>query len=109
MLYDKKVLGVAIKSARFRNRLTQEQLAEKVGVAPSHIKQIEAGNRNPSVEVLYKLAVTLNFSIDEIFFPDRKGDQELIREIDRSLQQCTLRDLHVVYSTLAALKENREE
>ena len=109
MLMDRKTLGAAVKAARLENKLTQEQLAEMVGIVPSHVKQIEAGSRSPSVEVLYKLAHTLNFSVDDIFFPGRKGDQELLYKIERSLQQCSVHELRVVYSTITALKDKQEE
>jgi transcriptional regulator with XRE-family HTH domain len=109
MTMDRKALGAAIKAARQENRLTQEQLSEMVGIVPSHVKQIEAGTRSPSVEVLYKLAHTLNFSVDEIFFPGRKGDQKLLYKIERSLQECSVHELRVVYSTISALKDKTEE
>ncbi len=109
MLMDRKTLGAAVKAARLENKLTQEQLAERVGIVPSHVKQIEAGSRSPSVEVLYKLARTLNFSVDDIFFPDKTDDQELLYKIERSLQQCSVHELRVVYSTLTALKDNKED
>ena len=109
MAMDRKVLGAAVKAARMENKITQEQLAEMVGIAPSHVKQIESGNRSPSVEVLYKLALELNFSVDDIFFPGRKSDQELLYKIERSLQQCSVHDLRVVYSTITALKDNPDD
>jgi len=109
MLMDRKALGAAIKAARLENKITQEKLAEMIGVAPSHVKQIEAGSRSPSVEVLYKLAHTLNFSVDDIFFPGRKDDQKLLYKVERSLQQCSVHDLRVVYSTITALKDKQED
>jgi len=108
MSFDRKALGAAIKAARTGNKITQEKLAELIGVAPSHIKQIEAGSRSPSVEVLYKLAHTLNFSIDEVFFPSGKNDQELLYKIERSLQDCSVHELRVVYSTITALKDTQD-
>ena len=109
MIMDRKALGAAIKAARSENKLTQEQLAELIGIVPSHVKQIEAGSRSPSVEVLYKLAHTLNFSVDDIFFPGRKDDPELLYKIERRLQDCSVHDLRVVYSTITALKDKQEE
>ncbi len=109
MIMDKKALGTAVKAARTENKITQEKLAEMIGIAPSHVKQIEAGNRNPSVEVLYKLAHTLNFSIDDIFFPGKKDDPELLYKIERSLQNCSVHELRVVYSTITALKDNEDD
>jgi transcriptional regulator with XRE-family HTH domain len=109
MAMDRKALGSAIKAARMENKVTQEQLAEMIGIAPSHVKQIEAGNRSPSVEVLFKLAQTLNFSVDEAFFPDRRDEPELLYKIERGLKQCSVHDLRVVYSTLTALKDKPED
>lgn len=109
MIMDKKALGAAIKAARTENKITQEKLAEIIGIAPSHVKQIEAGNRNPSIEVLYKLAHTLNFSVDDVFFPGRKDDHELLYKIERSLQNCNVHELRVVYSTITALKDNQND
>jgi transcriptional regulator with XRE-family HTH domain len=106
---DKKVLGAAIKAARTENKLTQEKLSEIIGIAPSHVKQIEAGSRSPSVEVLYKLARTLNFSVDDIFFSGKKEDPELLYKIERSLQDCSVHELKVVYSTISALKDKKNE
>ncbi|HHV12554.1 MAG TPA: helix-turn-helix transcriptional regulator [Clostridiales bacterium] len=109
MALDNKALGAAIKAARLEKRITQEQLAEIIEVAPSHIKQIEAGTRNPSIEVLYKLAQALNFSVDDVFFPGRKSDQELLYKIERSLQDCSVHELRVVYSTITALKDKPQD
>jgi transcriptional regulator with XRE-family HTH domain len=102
-------MGAAIKAARLENKLTQEKLSEMIGIAPSHVKQIEGGSRSPSVEVLYQLAHTLNFSVDDIFFPGRKNDQKLLYQIERSLQDCSVHELRVVYSTITALKDKTEE
>lgn len=109
MAMDRKALGAAIKAARSENKITQEQLAEMIGIVPSHVKQIEAGTRSPSVEVLYKLAHKLNISVDDIFFPGRKDDQELLYKIERSLHGCSVHDLRVVYSTITALKDKKDE
>lgn len=98
MLLDRKTLGAAIKAARSENKVTQERLAEMVGIAPSHVKQIESGSRSPSVEVLYKLAYTLNFSVDDadVFIAyNQTGFDKYSAELDE-------KDLVLVNSTLVA-------
>jgi transcriptional regulator with XRE-family HTH domain len=104
MELDKKALGAAIKTARLENKLTQERLAENINVAPVHIKQVEAGSRKPSIDVLYRLAVTLNISIDAVFFPERMDDgRELQHKIERCLNNCSLHELNVIYTTVTAM------
>lgn len=64
-------LGKAIWSARMGRRMTQEELAERVNVTPTHIRHIESGHRKPSIEVLFQLVKILDLSLDALVFEDR--------------------------------------
>ncbi|MEA3291406.1 MAG: helix-turn-helix domain-containing protein [Pseudomonadota bacterium] len=46
--------------------LTQQALAEKIGVGKSYISQIESGQKPGSVTVLKKIAVALNVELDDL-------------------------------------------
>jgi putative transcriptional regulator len=59
-----------IKENRARLNLTQEQLADKVGVRRETIVFLEKGKYNPSLRLAHDIAVTLGVSIDEVFFFD---------------------------------------
>lgn len=100
MELDPKRLGRAIKNARLENHFTQEELAEGVDIATIHVKQLEAGSRKPSVDVLYKLARFLNFSVDTVFFPEQTDGRELQRKIELSLSSCSLHELQLIYTTI---------
>lgn len=58
-----------MKIARIECDLTQEQLAERVGVARQTIGLIEAGNYNPSISLCIEICKVLNKSLDELFWP----------------------------------------
>ena len=58
-----------MKIARIECDLTQEQLAEKIGVARQTIGLIEAGNYNPSISLCIEIGKALNKSLDELFWP----------------------------------------
>lgn len=60
--------GRTIKDARHTAGLTQEALAEQIGITPRYIMAIENENKQPSMLVLYKLIRTLKISADAIFF-----------------------------------------
>jgi len=109
MQLEIKDLGAAIKRARLEKNLTQERLAEIINITPIHIKQLESGSRKPSVDVLYKLAKTLNMSIDEVFFPEKTDCKELIHKIQRGMSDCSEHELQVLYATLTAMKSNNIE
>lgn len=60
-------LGRKIQKIRQEKGLTQEKLAEKVGVSTIWIGYIETGYRRPNLKMLYKIARTLNVSVKDIF------------------------------------------
>ena len=51
--------GIILRSTRESRMLSQKDLAEKVGIAPSHLNKLESGVRMPSSRVLNKIAETL--------------------------------------------------
>ena len=57
-------MGDRIKEARKKQKLTQEQLAERLDVSVEFIGQIERGLKLPSMQVFVKLIETLNVSAD---------------------------------------------
>lgn len=63
-----------VKQVRVRQRMPIRTLAEKSGVAKSHIQKIEAGTAKPSLEVMCKLAEALNCEITDLFRYDKKSD-----------------------------------
>lgn len=98
-----KKLGNSIKQARLAMGYTQEQCAEIVEITPTHMKHIESGHRKPSIEVLFKLAQELHFSIDALLVAENTETAELQKHISLLLPQCTPNDLYVIEATLQAI------
>ena len=65
-----KELGLKIRFYRREKRITQERLAELCGFHPTYIGQLERGEKNASIETLYRVSRGLNISmcslLDEI-------------------------------------------
>jgi putative transcriptional regulator len=59
-----------IKEFRARMGLTQEKLAEMVGVRRETIVFLEQGKYNPSLKLAHNVAVALEATIDELFLFD---------------------------------------
>lgn len=51
----------------FANEMTQQTLAEKVGVSRQTILAIEACKYSPSLELAFKIAKTFDVTLDEVF------------------------------------------
>ncbi len=60
-------MRTTIKENRARLNLTQEQLADKVGVRRETIVFLEKGKYNPSLRLAHDIAVALGKNIDELF------------------------------------------
>ena len=59
-----------VREYRLRYNLTQEKLAEMVGVRRETIIFLEQGKYNPSLKLAHNVARTLKTTIDEIFIFD---------------------------------------
>lgn len=56
--------AVILKQLRVEKGLNQSELAERIGMSPSAINLMEAGQRKPSLSTLQDLADVLGTSID---------------------------------------------
>ena len=59
-----------IKEYRTKHNLTQEKLAEMVGVRRETIIYLEQGKYNPSLKLAYNVAKALQATIDDLFIFD---------------------------------------
>jgi transcriptional regulator with XRE-family HTH domain len=63
-------IGGHLREVRMARGLSLRALAQRVGVSPSLISQVETGRARPSVRTLYAIASELRISLDELLFPD---------------------------------------
>ena len=54
----------------FQNEMTQQQLAEKVGVTRQTIIAMEQGKYSPSLELAFRVALAFGVPLDEVFSYD---------------------------------------
>ena len=67
-----------IRRHRFDNgEMTQQQLADKVGVTRQTINAIEADKYNPSLLVAFRIASVFGVAIDDVFQFDAARDEYL--------------------------------
>lgn len=67
MYYDLDESGKRIKALRKKHGLTQERLAEQLGIAVNTVARIEIGNRGISIDLAIELAVRFDTTLDYIF------------------------------------------
>jgi transcriptional regulator with XRE-family HTH domain len=59
-----QIMAKRLEQERIRSDLTQEMVANKIGIARSTYANYEAGKREPDFENIKKLAMLFNVSID---------------------------------------------
>ena len=64
-------LGLNLKKYRLEKGLTQENLAEKVGIHPTYVGKLEGGRNNPSTKMLYKITRALGIKLSDLFDFDK--------------------------------------
>ena len=100
----KKQLGTKIKRLRQKRGLTQEQLAEQMGIATRTLSGIEIGENFVTADTLEKVFKVLNVTSSELFaFDHIKPKEDLIKEIISDLNNIEDRDkIETIYKIIKA-------
>ena len=102
----KKQFGLRIKELRKSNGLTQEQLAEKLGMDTPNLCRMENGTHFPQTKNLVKLAEIFDIDIKELFdYEHIKTKDEIIKKINDFLNNANIKDIEFIYKTIKSLKE----
>jgi Predicted transcriptional regulators len=75
----KNLVGNHIRRLRFNhNEMTQQQLADKVGVTRQTIVALEKGNYSPSLELAFRIAHAFGLPLEDVFYygEHAEGDGE---------------------------------
>jgi putative transcriptional regulator len=71
----KFVISNNVRKLRFiHDEMTQQQLAEKVGVTRQTIVAIEKEKYSPSLELAFRIALVFNSPLEEVFFIENKEE-----------------------------------
>lgn len=62
-----KAVGERILTARKAKNMSQERLAADAGIDRSHMGFIEQGRRKPTLSTLFKIAQSLDMSLQQMF------------------------------------------
>ncbi len=102
----KNSFGRRVKELRKSRNLTQEQLAEKIGMDTQNLCKMENGNHFPQTKNLYKLALALNVEVKDLFeFKHFSSKEILIKEITDYLKNAKTKDIEFIYKSIKNLQE----
>lgn len=106
-MIDYKDIGQRIRAVRLSKKMTQEKLAEAVGVGVTHISHIETGNTIPSLQVFIDILNTLNCSADDLLCIEIKQARSHYEDwIGRELSDCSQEEIKLITEVVITLKKS---
>jgi len=79
-------IGQRIRKYRKQQNLSQEQLAEKIGISTTHMSHIETGSTKLSLPVLVDLAMILRVKTDCLLFSEScSSNAETIKLLEQAI------------------------
>ncbi len=61
------IFGQRLRTLRKKNKQTQAQLAERIDVSTNFIGMVERGERNTTIDKVFKIAKALDITLAEFF------------------------------------------
>src|SRR3990172_6756802 len=101
-----KALGKNIRLYRKKRKLTQEMLGERAGICQKYLGEIERGETNPTLTVIYKIACALEKNITDLLClelnPSGKNFYlekitELLRDKEEAILCTILKVMEIVF------------
>lgn len=92
-------IGNKIKEARFKCDLTQEEVAESIGVSRQTISNWETSKSLPDVLSIIKISELYKLNLDELL----KGDKDMIKKIEKDTHMANISKRMMQYAWLSII------
>ena len=104
MELDYKAIGKRIKIARIKADMKQEHLAEKSGLSPTHVSNVETGTTKVSLSALVSLANALGVTVDDLLCDSLiHARVQFEQDIAELLEDCDNYEIRMVKDMTEAL------
>ena len=105
-MIDYASIGQKVKQIRVSKGITQEQLAEAVGVGVTHISHLETGSGTVSLKVFLAIVNYLDCSADEILCKEINVARPIVDSwLAEMVADCDATEIKIIADTVAALKK----
>ncbi len=104
---DYVLLGQRIRAARLTAGLSQEQLAEMVGLTSQHISHTEVASTKISLPALVKVANALHTSVDKLLSDSvHDSKPQLLEDVRTVFSDCDPDEVYVMLEAANAVKKS---
>ena len=104
MYHNREILGEVVRTTRKSRHLSQEALAERIGVCKRTIIDIENNTGNPKFEILYPLVRELDLPLYQVFYPEVEENSELKNVLIQEVSSCSEYEMKIILSVVKSLR-----
>ena len=99
------MIGDKIRKYRKEKGISQEELAEKVGISVTHMSHIETANTKLSLPVFVSVAEALGLKLDDLL-KDKSPECEanVVEELTELVLESTEREMRIILDVAKATK-----
>ena len=109
MVYtDKEFISKKIKNARMKAGITQEKLAEYIGIGTQQVSAIESGKYVPSFETFLYIAEILNLTLKDFGVNEDKQENKIRDELIKTIHTLNDAELECCYNVIKSQLKNFE-
>jgi len=113
MVHLQAVFCENLKAARKEAGLTQDALAEKVGIAPKYLGVIERGIKFPSIQMLERISDALGLAPYRLFIEPSQvpgmSKVEIVSAYNRLLSERLVREIKTTSEIFLTADQGKEE
>lgn len=107
-ILDYEKIGGRVRKLRKLHNLSQEELAEKIGISTTHMSHIETGNTKLSLSVLVDLTIALNVQAECLLF-DRESEDFTDDDFKALIDNCNFMERNIIISVAKSVKTSLEK
>lgn len=105
-----KQMGIRLAKARNAARLSQEKLAERIGISPGHLSKLERGVAAITLTDLNRICEELDVEADWILFGQQApATADQLERMERLVRQCDPRTLSIMLDACERLAQIENE
>ena len=102
-------IGQRIRKYRKACGMSQEQLAEQIGISVTHMSHIETGNTKLSLPVFVDIARALEVRTDDLLYDSLSDRKTSLDELAQTLESCTAQQIRIIVDVARATKTALEK
>ncbi len=103
MELDKEYIAKIIQDSRRKAKLTQADLAEKIGISEKHLSKIETGKNYPALDTFLKILSTLNLTLGDFGIHNSLDDDSNKTFLQNIINTSSEKQLNIYADVISAL------